>query len=123
MGLFLSEHARPKLVHNTCTVGMEKDKTSDSLSEEGQTLSTPSGDGVYKGVAFTAQDAKMARRRVDMFLVSTLTLYYFMSYLDRSNLGNAKVAGIERSLGMTGYDCKMSSTSHASRPADLSRCP
>ncbi|KAL8283673.1 hypothetical protein RQP46_005468 [Phenoliferia psychrophenolica] len=58
----------------------------------------------WKGVAFTEQDGKSARRRVDFVLVATLTLYYFMSYLDRSNLGNAKVAGIEKDLNMKGND-------------------
>lgn len=58
----------------------------------------------YNGVSFTEQDGKTARRKVDLFLVSTLTLYYFCSYLDRSNLGNAKVAGIEKALKMEGYD-------------------
>lgn len=33
-----------------------------------------------------------------------LTYYSRMSFLDRSNIGNARLAGLEKDLGMKGLD-------------------
>ena len=43
-------------------------------------------------------------RRVDLRLLPWLTLLYLISFIDRSNIGNARVAGLETDLGMGGRD-------------------
>ncbi|KAJ3530518.1 hypothetical protein NM208_g9294 [Fusarium decemcellulare] len=40
-------------------------------------------------------------RKIDCRLLPMLTLLYTLSYLDRSNIGNAKVAGMNDDLGLT----------------------
>jgi len=40
-------------------------------------------------------------RRVDLWLIPWLCLLYLLSFLDRTNIGNARLAGMEKSLGMT----------------------
>ncbi|KAK5077705.1 hypothetical protein LTR24_009404 [Lithohypha guttulata] len=42
--------------------------------------------------------------KVDRWIIPWLCLLYLLSFLDRSNIGNARVAGMEKSLGMAGHD-------------------
>lgn len=42
--------------------------------------------------------------KVDRWLIPWLCLLYLLSFLDRTNIGNARVAGIEEDLGMEGHD-------------------
>ncbi|QGN13723.1 high-affinity nicotinic acid transporter [Kluyveromyces marxianus] len=41
-------------------------------------------------------------RKMDMYLIPLLCLLYFLSNLDKSNIGNAEVAGLSKSLGLVG---------------------
>lgn len=41
-------------------------------------------------------------RKVDLHLIPWLTLLYLLSFLDRTNVGNASVAGMQEDLKMTG---------------------
>lgn len=43
-------------------------------------------------------------RKIDLRLLPFLALLYLLSFLDRTNIGNARLAGLEKSLGMTGLD-------------------
>ncbi|KLT44738.1 MFS general substrate transporter [Cutaneotrichosporon oleaginosum] len=45
--------------------------------------------------------AKRATRKVDIMLIPALTLLYLLNFLDRQNLSSAKVAGIDKDLGLT----------------------
>lgn len=48
-------------------------------------------------------NAETARvlRRIDWRLLPVLTLLYLLSFLDRGNIGNAKVAGMNKDLHLT----------------------
>ncbi|KAJ2162568.1 hypothetical protein GGF46_000571 [Coemansia sp. RSA 552] len=55
----------------------------------------------------TTEDAAVARRlvrKLDARLVPHLALLYLFSALDRSNMGNARLAGLETGLGLQGND-------------------
>ncbi|KAM5350453.1 hypothetical protein ACJ41O_006958 [Fusarium nematophilum] len=41
-------------------------------------------------------------RKMDVHLLPFLALLYLLSFLDRANIGNARLAGLEKSLNMTG---------------------
>ncbi|KAF9578613.1 hypothetical protein BGW38_005500 [Lunasporangiospora selenospora] len=41
------------------------------------------------------------RRKIDWRLLPLLSLMYLCSFLDRVNIGNAKVAGLEADIGLT----------------------
>lgn len=43
-------------------------------------------------------------RKVDLWLIPWLCLLYLLSFLDRTNIGNARLADIEEDLGMEGHD-------------------
>lgn len=47
-------------------------------------------------------ETKRILRKVDYRLLPVLTILYILSYLDRSNIGNARVAGMNADLGLTG---------------------
>ncbi|KAH7117351.1 major facilitator superfamily domain-containing protein [Dactylonectria macrodidyma] len=44
------------------------------------------------------------RLKIDFFVVPTVAFLYLFCFIDRANIGNAKIAGLEADLGMTGYD-------------------
>lgn len=58
---------------------------------------------------FSAPETKRLLRKLDFTLLPFLSLLYLLSFLDRANIGNAKLAGLEKDLGMTGkYDYNVS---------------
>ena len=48
-----------------------------------------------------AREAKLLRK-MDIGLIPLLALLYLMSFLDRGNIGNARLAGLEKDLGLVG---------------------
>lgn len=51
---------------------------------------------------YDEQETKAILRKIDWRLLPMLTLLYVLSYIDRSNIGNAKVAGMNDDLNLTG---------------------
>ncbi|PBP17630.1 hypothetical protein BUE80_DR011580 [Diplocarpon rosae] len=51
---------------------------------------------------FDAVQTKKLLRKLDWHLVPFLSLLYLLSFLDRTNIGNAKLFGLEASLGLEG---------------------
>ncbi|KAK1252004.1 hypothetical protein MKX08_003191 [Trichoderma sp. CBMAI-0020] len=51
---------------------------------------------------FTPQEQKKILRKVDWRLVPLLSFLYLVSFIDRGNLGNAKVAGLGKDLHLSG---------------------
>ena len=47
-------------------------------------------------------DPKKVLRKMDLHLIPMLALLYLLSFLDRGNIGNAKIEGLPESLGLTG---------------------
>ncbi|KAL8785863.1 MAG: hypothetical protein Q9195_008458 [Heterodermia aff. obscurata] len=48
-------------------------------------------------------DARVLRK-CDFHVLPMLYLFYALSYLDRINIGNARIEGLEKDLGMVGND-------------------
>ncbi|KAJ5038641.1 uncharacterized protein L3040_006322 [Drepanopeziza brunnea f. sp. 'multigermtubi'] len=51
---------------------------------------------------FDVQQTKKLLRKIDWHLIPFLSLLYLLSFLDRTNIGNAKLFGLEKSLNMKG---------------------
>ena len=51
-----------------------------------------------------------AVRKLDFLLMPILGLYFFLSFLDRANLGNVRIVGLQTDLRMTDYDYSMALT-------------
>lgn len=43
-------------------------------------------------------------RKIDLHIVPPVAIIYMFCFLDRANVGNARLAGMERDLGMSGSD-------------------
>jgi hypothetical protein len=64
----------------------------------------PEWDG--SNVDFSHIDTKKVLRKMDIRLIPNLALLYLLSFLDRGNIGNAKIQGLTEDLRMTGVlDC------------------
>ncbi|KIX04616.1 uncharacterized protein Z518_05486 [Rhinocladiella mackenziei CBS 650.93] len=50
-----------------------------------------------------AAEAKL-RRKIDFCIVPIVSIMYLFTFMDRANIGNAKLAGFERDLHLAGYD-------------------
>lgn len=51
---------------------------------------------------FAHLDEKKILRKMDIRLIPMLALLYLLSFLDRGNIGNAKIEGLAEDLNMTG---------------------
>lgn len=40
-------------------------------------------------------------RKLDLWLLPTVAMFYLLSFMDRTNFANARVAGLQKHLGMT----------------------
>ncbi|KAL8302900.1 hypothetical protein RB601_008200 [Gaeumannomyces tritici] len=56
---------------------------------------------------FDQKAVRKLRLKMDLYLVPTVALLYLFCFIDRANIGNAKIAGLEKDLGMTGFDYNM----------------
>jgi hypothetical protein len=41
---------------------------------------------------------------MDLYVVPIVALQYLFSFIDRANIGNARLAGLEKDLGLHGYE-------------------
>lgn len=48
-------------------------------------------------------EAKL-RLKIDLMIVPTVSLLYLFCFIDRANVGNARLAGLEKDLNLSGYD-------------------
>ncbi|GFF47993.1 uncharacterized transporter C1039.04 [Aspergillus udagawae] len=55
-------------------------------------------------VEFDPAAESRLRLKIDLYIVPTVSLLYLFCFIDRANVGNAKLAGLEKDLGMKGYD-------------------
>ncbi|KAF9067838.1 major facilitator superfamily domain-containing protein [Rhodocollybia butyracea] len=59
---------------------------------------------------------RQAVKRMDIVILPMITMFYLLSFLDRSNIGNARVAGLQKDLGMTDSQYSIYHTSVLSSP-------
>ncbi|KAJ6051394.1 vitamin H transporter [Penicillium canescens] len=56
---------------------------------------------ITEGVSFTTEEERALVRKIDLTLLPTIWVMYLLSYLDRTNIGNAKISGMELDLNLT----------------------
>lgn len=74
----------------------------DTKEQPDMMLESPSGSESNLGFD-KSMTAKLVRK-IDWHIVPFLALLYLLSYLDRTNIGNARLGGLEEDLGMSGLD-------------------
>ncbi|KAI0386386.1 putative MFS transporter [Hypomontagnella monticulosa] len=63
-----------------------------------------------RGVSIVELDREAERKlrnKIDWMVVPTVSILYLFCFIDRSNIGNARLAGLERDLRMSGNDYNM----------------
>lgn len=65
------------------------------------------------------QETRKLLRKLDFAILPLVSVMYLLSFLDRSNIGNARLAGLEKDLGMTGWDYAVSRLHLASKAIGL----
>ncbi|RVX69314.1 hypothetical protein B0A52_06908 [Exophiala mesophila] len=63
-----------------------------------------SGSAHHQEVGWDKKSTSRLIRKMDWVLLPFLSLLYLLSFLDRTNIGNARLAGLEKDLGMSGLD-------------------
>lgn len=81
---------------------MEKDAERPSADGGASTPSRPLD--AETEIEYTPAEARRIIRRVDWHLIPLLTFLYTLTFLDRVNIGNARLWNLEKDLGMSGYD-------------------
>ncbi|KAJ5377125.1 uncharacterized protein N7496_004534 [Penicillium cataractarum] len=51
--------------------------------------------------SFSPEEEKALLRKIDLTLLPTIWFMYLLSYLDRTNIGNAKISGMQTDLNLT----------------------
>ncbi|KAI5247863.1 high-affinity nicotinic acid transporter [Aureobasidium subglaciale] len=82
--------------------GFQADAASDEKAE--------SSIGEVQDLGYDAEAEKKVLRKFDKFLLPPIAVILLVAYLDRSNLGNAKVFGFEDGIGLVGNQFNTIST-------------
>jgi hypothetical protein len=71
--------------------------TTDSLSQK-----DGASDQIVSDIFIDPAMEKQTMRKFDIYILPQFALLAFMMFVDRSNIGNARVFGFEESLSLTG---------------------
>ncbi|KAI1457058.1 putative MFS transporter [Annulohypoxylon moriforme] len=77
------------------------EKDAHLAAEEGFAATDSRGEPI---VQFDRLAERKLRNKIDMMVVPTVSLLYLFCFIDRANIGNARLAGLEADLGMSGND-------------------
>lgn len=66
-------------------------------------------------VSYDAKTEKETLRKMDVLLVSITCMLYLLAFLDRANLGNARVAGLQTQLELTDHQYQIGMPKHTSK--------
>jgi MFS family permease len=55
-------------------------------------------------VKFDPEAERKLRWKLDLYTVPTVALLYLFCFIDRANIGNARIAGLDKDLELQGYD-------------------
>ncbi|RWA09238.1 hypothetical protein EKO27_g5856 [Xylaria grammica] len=72
-----------------------------SAAERGFVATDRYGESLVK---FDPEAERKLRNKLDYMVVPTVSILYLFCFIDRTNVGNARLAGFERDLGLVGYD-------------------
>lgn len=88
-------------------------RTSITLGEAVETKAWSDSEFQAANSDFASIDERAVLRKMDICLIPILAMLYLMSFLDRGNIGNAKIQGLTKDLHLTGqqfsWTCENSS--------------
>ncbi|KDQ26556.1 hypothetical protein PLEOSDRAFT_1105460 [Pleurotus ostreatus PC15] len=83
---------------------------SDSSVDEKSIRSVGGAEAAVPGYTIDPEAEKRLLRKLDWRLLPLATAIICLNFIDRAAIGNAKIAGLERDLGMAGYDFNIALT-------------
>ncbi|KAL2266025.1 hypothetical protein VTJ83DRAFT_5377 [Remersonia thermophila] len=81
--------------------GEVKPADTHAVAERGHAATDDHGNAI---IQFDPKAEAKLRRKIDLCIVPTVSLLYLFCFIDRANIGNARIAGLEKDLGLKGYD-------------------
>ncbi|KAI1849164.1 hypothetical protein JX265_012798 [Neoarthrinium moseri] len=82
--------------------GVNQQEDIHTAAEKGLAATDKYGEAT---VQFDKDAERRLRLKIDLMIVPTVAVLYLFCFIDRANIGNARLAGLEKDLGMTGtYD-------------------
>jgi len=91
----------------------QTNKNESNLEEEKEAMNNVIDKEIFSTTTATEDDGipslthpmeKRILKKMDMFLIPLMGLLYFLSNLDKSNIGNAEVAGLSSDIGLKGKE-------------------
>ncbi|PSK46000.1 hypothetical protein B9Z65_4968 [Elsinoe australis] len=82
-------------------VNVKQNETAHDAAERGHAATDQYGRSL---IEFDKAAESRLRLKIDLYIVPTVALLYLFCFIDRANIGNARLAGLERDLGMRGLD-------------------
>ncbi|KAF2109824.1 putative MFS transporter [Lophiotrema nucula] len=78
-----------------------KHETAHQAAERGHVATDIYGHSL---IEFDPKAESRLRLKIDLMIVPTVSLLYLFCFIDRANIGNARLAGFEKDLGLKNYD-------------------
>ncbi|KAF2175133.1 MFS general substrate transporter [Zopfia rhizophila CBS 207.26] len=75
-----------------------------NAAEQGQVATDKYGHSL---VQINPRVERKLRTKIDLYIVPTVALLYLFCFIDRANIGNARLAGFEKDLNLVGNDYNM----------------
>ncbi|KAI0433791.1 MFS transporter [Xylaria sp. FL1042] len=85
----------------TTAADIEKRHNIHGAAERGFVVTDHHGESL---VLFDPVAERKLRNKLDYMIVPTVSILYLFCFIDRANIGNARLAGFEKDLGLVGYD-------------------
>ncbi|KAI1826777.1 MFS general substrate transporter [Xylaria intraflava] len=98
-----SDQKAPAEILETLPPDMEKgvEHNVHGAAESGFVATDQSGQSLVK---FDPVAERKLRNKLDYMVVPIVSILYLFCFIDRANIGNARLAGLEKDLGLKGYD-------------------
>lgn len=77
------------------------DETVHSAAERGHAATDNLGRSL---LTFDKAAEFRLRLKIDLYIIPTVAILYLFCFIDRANIGNARLAGFEADLKLKGYD-------------------
>ena len=89
----------------TITPESSSDSEHSAIQEKNHVAQVEDLHNAERGPTYDEKATKRLLRKIDVRLIPFLALLYLLSFLDRTNIGNARLAGRLRALaaGLTSY--------------------
>ena len=81
------------------SAGHSPDISASPLSDEKVTYDS---EFIAANGDFSQINSKKVLRKMDLHLIPMLALLYLLAFLDRGNIGNARIEGLDKDLKLTG---------------------